>query len=1388
MSSSRLQFRILGPLAAFADGEPLQVGGPKQRALLALLLLSANRVVPRERLLAELFVELSPDSADHALRNQVSRLRKVLAAAGAEPPRLVVCPPGYLLRVEPGELDLETFERLLAEGREALAANDPASATRSLRAAESLWSGRALADLDLEGLVRIEIERLEELRLTAIEERIDAELALGRQRELVGELEALSGEHPYRERFRAQLMLALYRSGRQAEGLEVYRRTRTLFDDELGLVPGVELQELERAILVQDPALTPDVAENGRGSEPFRDICPFKGLAPFDSADAEFFFGRERLAEELLGRLEEVPFLALVGASGSGKSSLLRAGLLPVLDPDHVLVRPGDPSPLGGTAKVFAVDQFEELFATEVTVEQRAAFVTGLVETAWDPERRALVIIALRADFFVQLARYPELADLVGPNHVLLGPMTTSELRRTIEGPSARVGLEVEPELIDKLIDDVAGEPGGLPLLSTALVDLWEERDGRRLTLAAYRRSGGVRGAVAQHAEAAYRSLDPDDQLIARRVLLRLVGGDEALNRRPASRAELDADEDERVSHVLSVLTERRLLVVDGDSVELIHEALLQHWPRLRTWLEEDTQGRVLQLHLAHAATEWEESGRESGELYRGARLAAALEWSESAGAGTLNRLERDFLHESRRTSARANRRLRMLLAATLVLLIAALAAGGVALAARSSADQQATSATAERLGAQAQIQPSLDLSLLLAREAVNLNDSIATRGYLLTALLRAPAAIAIVHEGGGSVFDEALSPNGRTLAVRGNDGNIVLFDAHTMNRIGGVQLRENQISLFRTSGPRHALAYSPDGKMLAVGSTDGYNATVHLVPRGASQPRVTVSSKYATVPDLAFSPDGRALATGEMRSGADVPRREIIVLRNARTSASERHSQTIVRGRLVGYTSDGRDLLVTTGGSTSELLDARTLKTVKRYHLGEPAALAPRGSLAAFGHADGSITLLDLATGKSTTPSDRTGSRVESLSFSDNGKTLATGDDDGTIGIWNVRAGTLGDVYRGHTAEVNALTFSPDGRTLYSGSYDGSVIAWDVSGTRRLGRPFPITRNQNSAITSAVSPDGSMFAVSPGPNQVELWSTATLTVIRRLHAPFGDSSDIRFSPDSRLLGVSGIDGGAKHAVVWDVHTGKVTRAFPIRGGSTTLAFSSDSRVLAVEGEPGDAIRLYDLRTGDRVATLSGTDHQPQDIDFSPDGKLLASGTLAGDTDLWNVATRKFLARLSNGTNGQAYDFAVSFSPDGRLLAVGDSSGNVVIWDVAKRRPVGRPLAGQSSVDAVDFDPTGRTLVTMSDDGNLRLWDVATHKLIGAPIPVSTGGGTAEFFPDGTHVLGDFGTRGMIWNVDPAAWEALACRVAHRELTHQEWSNFLGQRTYSPVCAAARPH
>ncbi len=554
-----------------------------------------------------------------------------------------------------------------------------------------------------------------------------------------------------------------------------------------------DLREAEAALLA-DIALLGQAREGGQryddrpdltAGEPAKVVrtgaCPYKGLEPYDAADADLFFGRERLVAEFTARLVGSPFLAIVGASGSGKSSAIAAGLLPSLAGGalpgsenwaQVTMRPGE-RPLAaltqalcrgfgglceeereagalldaalatlpkGARLVLFIDQFEEVF-TSPDAAERSAFIDAVC----GDHPGLLVIVALRADHYGAAAAYPALARLLASHHVLVGRLTRSELVSVIERPAEHVGLQVEPELVDALVADAGTEPSVLPLLSTALLEAWTLRDGDRLTLAAYAAGGGLHGAVARLAEGVWTSLEPDRQAAARTILLRLAGSGEAGDhvRRRVPLTEFDLDDDPLAADVLERLVAARLLTIDDDTVEVTHEALLREWPRLREWLEDDASGHQLHLHLAAAAREWETDGRPAGDLYRGARLSAALDWS-AEHPEQLNTIERDFLDTSRTANdeaaarqRRTNRRLQLLVAGIGVLLVAALGAGVFASLQARRADDERLTARAGELAMAANVELDTDpgLSKLLALEAGRVDPNPGVLASLHTAL-----------------------------------------------------------------------------------------------------------------------------------------------------------------------------------------------------------------------------------------------------------------------------------------------------------------------------------------------------------------------------------------------------------------------------------------------------------------------------------------------------------------------------------------------------------------------------------------------------------------------------------------------------------------------------
>ena len=378
-----------------------------------------------------------------------------------------------------------------------------------------------------------------------------------------------------------------------------------------------------------------------------------------------------RPGAEPMRELDRVVFAAL----DESQRSRLPAGQDPLVAAASVLPE--------GARLCVIVDQFEEVFTSVDDAAARSAFIESLVGAA--RAETAAVVLALRADFYGRCAEEADLAELLAASQVLVGPMGRDEYRSVIEGPAGRAGLAVEPALVERLIDEVEGRPGGLPLLSTALVELWERRDGRTIPLSALAATGGISGAVGRLAENAYGQLTDAEQATARIVFLRLVGGEgEAMARRRVPLAEFDIATNPDMQRTLAVLTAARLLTADRGTVEVAHEALFREWPRLEDWLDEDQQSRRVRAHLTEAAHEWDETGRTPAELYRGARLAAVLDWTADHAA-EVNDLERQFVAESQaagqaeeRRQRRANRRLRLLLVGACVGIVVAAAAGAV--------------------------------------------------------------------------------------------------------------------------------------------------------------------------------------------------------------------------------------------------------------------------------------------------------------------------------------------------------------------------------------------------------------------------------------------------------------------------------------------------------------------------------------------------------------------------------------------------------------------------------------------------------------------------------------------------------------------------------------
>jgi WD40 repeat protein len=1152
---------------------------------------------------------------------------------------------------------------------------------------------------------------------------------------------------------------------------------------------------------------------------------PYRGLARFETGDSGLFFGRDRLTAELAALLGRRRFAAVFGPSGIGKSSLLRAGLIPLLRESrergsrlsgiriltpgdrlartHELLRqastPGDDAATGDTLVV--VDQFEEVFTLCHDPAERNRFI-DLLLTSRDPGSRLRVLIAVRADFYGRCAEHRALAEALGDANLLAGPMSPAELREVVVKPAAAAGLTVERALTARLVEEITDAPGGLPLLSHVLLETWRRRRGKTLTLAGYEAAGGLDGAIAKTAEEVYGRFTEAEAATARRVLLRLItpGDGTPDTRRPADRAELEATGTgrEEAAEVLEALTRARLLTLDGPAVDLAHEALITAWPRLRGWIEEDRDRLRAHRQLTEAARTWEELGRDAGALYRGSRLATAREYfGGPRHTDDLTDREAAFLaagisalDQEERARARTTRRLRVLVGSLACLLALALTATAVAYWQRRSALDAQRDGLSRQLAAQsaALLDSDTDLASLLAIKAYRTSPTReATRS------LYAAAAVPLEHR-----------LTGHTTTVS-------------------------------------ALAYSPDGETLASGAFDG---TVRLWDPATGRTRKVLTAPGdkddpAFVRTLAFGPDGRTLAT----SGNDDARLWNPETGRVRASVAVREPDDDNMAA-VGFDRAGRALAVTESGQVLDVAGGRVTTTLRGpTGLEMAVAFAPGGRTLATSTRDRTAQLWDLATGRVLVTLRSGTGVVSSLAFSRDGKTLATGTEDGTVHLWNVSDGKQRTTLTSASSRVESMVFAPDGTTLAAGSYDGTVRLWDLATGRAR---TTLTGHTSPVMATAFSPDGTELATGNeadrfgdgGVVAVRLWRTGAARPRLTLDVPGDRLTAVAFGPDGRTVATGSDEATARTRVgkgvvrLWDAATGRTAATFARPFPVEVAAFSPDGRTLALLD---DGARLWDIRSRRTRATLPGRFFSA--LVYSPDGRTLV--TLGEELVLWDAATgrprvkrraKESHTALAFSPAGDAFATAVgrdgtiqlrdpatgdvrstltdpagratpedvgrnavvlfrqvesmAFSRDGRTLASAESDGTVRLWNTVTGELDATLTASLTDGPVeVAFSPDGRTLATAAF-GEVRLWDTDTRY---ARASLPGGDGTRPAFsPDGrTLAIGDSDHRVRLWNVSlPRPDQAVTgiCRAVHRELTRQERALYLPDGEPGRVC------
>ncbi|MCC5947255.1 MAG: helix-turn-helix domain-containing protein [Nitriliruptoraceae bacterium] len=1187
-----------------------------------------------------------------------------------------------------------------------------------------------------------------------------------------------------------------------------------------------------------------DTSRTSKQTEP-----PYRGLERYDVDDAELFFGRDHLIAHALERLHRQldgdgpNLLLLVGASGSGKSSLVRAGLAPRLleaghrvahlspgdTPDEELHRaigtlaPPESTP-SAPADVVIVDGLEALFTPTIEQPRRARFLADLeLLSAADAAANRAVVATLRLDFLADLVATGAFGAALEDVQVLVGPLTRSEATQAITEPARRRGVAVDEELLTLLLQDflptgsLAETPhiGALPLLSHTLLETWNRSHRGRMTVADYHATGGLAGAVEHSAELAYRRVERVDHPSLRQVLLRLVhlASDAVATRRTTSLVELEGlvteasgpDEPprDRLRRILAPFVDARLVTIRTETAEISHDALLSAWPRLRGWLETDRDRLRLQRRLAEAARLWADHDRDPSLLPRGVQLEAmreAVEGADGLGATVEERayLDAALAHraELEQLEQRRTLRLRRLTVATATfalmasaLALVAVSARGDALLARDEAQSRQVALSVERL---AETDPSLAAQLAVV--AHDIAPTPEARAALLDRAI-GPRATRAIGGPGTSVL--SVAPAGGLIAVSdAANAEVALYDTTAgLERVATLPLAEQDAESF-------AVAFSPTGPLLAVGDTSAAVTLWDLTD--PTDPQVLVAGRRGPpgpIPGRACAPAGgeRAavgLGDGAFRWELSDPTRP----RPLETLPADEITWSVAYHPERDVIAVGDDIgrVQLWSRADAPALD-RELETDGRsvLHL----EFSPDGGHLSAGTRAGQAYLWS-GTGAPGTEgvdpdeidlTDPTfDSWVNVVAFDRDGAWLAAGSSDGTMRLWDVTTGGS-TTSVAHPAAVTGVGFAPDGATLFSTATDGVTRRWsraNVDGAVVAGRVWSLAFDAAGDSLAAFSgPVTERFTIDGG--------AARRGDASALPTP-GDGVDFSGagarSPDGHVLAHGTFSG---EVLLFDAtSTGVPQRLGPALGGSDQLveavAFHPHGGWLAAGGAD-TALRLWDT-SGSLDAAPTVVLDDPREIvlnlRWSPSGRYLAAPSADNEVYLYDLeqpADPVLRARLG-GFDSEAY--AAAFSPDETVLATAGSDATVLLWDVTDPdEPVllTEELTGPTGrIFDLDISADGRLLAGAVADGKTWVWDIAEPT---RPERVAVLGQTTSpmytvaFSPSGTHLAAS-GADGHVrlWPLDPAQARDDICRATGDRVTETEWSRYLPDRDLEPVC------